>query len=248
VFKRIQWQDKDYGIGMHKVIEIKNLNYTYPDGTLALENITLDIFKGDSVGIIGPNGSGKTTFLLHLNGIFNGNSSVKVCGLSVSENLNDIRRKVGLVFQDPDDQLFMQTVFDDVAFGPINMELESGEIQKRVDKALGSMDMGDYKERISHHLSFGEKKRISLATVLSMNPEILVLDEPTGNLDPKHRKDLINFLRDMDVTKVIATHDMDMVLSICNKIVIMDKGRIAALDATENIFRNNELLRLYNLD
>lgn len=233
---------------MEKVIEIKNLNYTYPDGRLALEDVTLDIFKGDSVGILGPNGAGKTTLLLHLNGIFSSNGSLKVCGLPVSENLNEIRRKVGLVFQDPDDQLFMPTVFDDVAFGPVNMDLGSGEIKRRVDDALGSVDMKDYRKRISHHLSFGEKKRISLATVLSMNPEILVLDEPTGNLDPKHRKEFIRFLRDMDITKVIATHDINMVLSICNKIAIMDKGRIAAFDTSENIFNNKDLLKRYDLD
>lgn len=233
---------------MEKVIEIKNLNYMYPDGTRALEGVTLDIFKGDSVGILGPNGAGKTTLLLHLNGIFSGNGSLKVCGLPVSENLNEIRRKVGLVFQDPDDQLFMPTVFDDVAFGPVNMDMEAREIEKRVDEALGSVDMKDYIKRISHHLSFGEKKRISLATVLSMNPEILVLDEPTGNLDPKHRKEFIKFLHDMGITKVIATHDINMALSICNKIVIMDKGGIVAFDTAENIFNNKELLKQYNLD
>lgn len=234
---------------MGKIIEIKNLSYRYPDGTHALEDISLDILKGDSVGILGPNGAGKTTLLLHLNGIFNGTDCVRVFGLPVNqENLNKIREKVGLLFQDPDDQLFMTTVFDDVAFGPINMGLDSSEVKKRVDSSLKFVDMRDYKERISHHLSFGEKKRISLATVLSMNPEILVLDEPTGNLDPKHRKEFIKFLRDMDITKIIATHDMDMVLSICNKIVIMDKGRIVAFDTTESIFKNKELLKLHSLD
>ncbi len=234
---------------MQKVIEIKNLNYTYPDGTSALKDITLDVFKGDSVAIIGPNGAGKTTLLLHLNGILNGNNAVKVCNLSINEsNLGEIRKKVGLLFQDPDDQLFMPTVFDDVAFGPVNMGLGKDEVEKRVKEALRFVDMEGYKERISHHLSFGEKKRISFATILSMNPEILVLDEVTGNLDPKHRKRFIRFLKDMDITKLIATHDMDMVLAICNKVVVMDEGKITAFDETEKIFNNKELLKSHGLD
>ncbi|MBU4311771.1 MAG: energy-coupling factor ABC transporter ATP-binding protein [Candidatus Omnitrophica bacterium] len=233
---------------MEKIIEIKNLSYSYPDGTAALDNVNLSVFMGDCVGILGPNGAGKTTLLLHLNGILNGNSSVKIGGLTVDEkNLSVIRSKVGLVFQDPDDQLFMPTVFDDVAFGPVNMDMGTGEVQKRVDGALDSVDMKEYKERISHHLSYGEKKRISLATVLSMNPEILVLDEPTGNLDPKHRKEFIKFLSATDITKIIASHDIDMVKSICNKVAIMDKGSIAAFDTKENIFKNKDLLKLHSL-
>jgi len=234
---------------MQKIIEIKNLNYKYPDGTPALKDITLDVFKGDSVAIIGPNGSGKTTLLLHLNGILNGNNAVKICGLPINENnLGEIRKKVGLLFQDPDDQLFMPTVFDDVAFGPVNMGLGKDEVEKRVGDALRFVDMEGYKERISHHLSYGEKKRVSLATVLSMDPEVLVLDEVTGNLDPKHRKRFIRFLKEMDITKIIATHDMDMVLSICNKVVVMDEGRITAFDETEKIFNNKELLKSHGLD
>ena len=234
---------------MQKIIEIKNLSYKYPDGTNALENVTLDVFKGDSVAILGPNGAGKTTLLLHMNGILNGNDSVRVFDLAVAkENLNKIRQKVGFVFQDPDDQLFMPTVFEDVAFGPINMGLKSGDVKERVDRALRLVDMKDYKERVSHHLSYGEKKRISLATVLSMDPEILILDEPTGNLDPKHRKGFIKFLKGLDVTKVIATHDIDMVLSTCNKVAIIDNGRLVAFDTTEKIFNDKELLRLHDMD
>lgn len=234
---------------MQKIIEIKNLSYRYPDGTNALENVTLDVLMGDSIAILGPNGAGKTTLLLHLNGILNGNDSVRVCNLSVvKENLENIRQKVGFVFQDPDDQLFMPTVFDDVAFGPINMGLKSEDVKGRVDEALRLVDMRDYKERVSHHLSYGEKKRISLATVLSMDPEILILDEPTGNLDPKHRKEFIKFLKGLNITKIIATHDIEMALSICNKVAIIDKGKLVAFDATEKIFNDKELLRLHNLD
>jgi len=234
---------------MKKIVEIKNLNYIYPDGTCALRDINLDVFKGDSVAIIGSNGAGKTTLLLHLNGILNGNGTIKICDLSINEdNLPEIRKKVGLLFQDPDDQLFMPTVFDDVAFGPVNMGLDKEEVEKRVDIALKSVDMEHYKERVSHHLSYGEKKRVSLATVLSMEPEILVLDEATGNLDPKHRKEFIRFLKDMDVTKIIATHDMDMASRICNKIIVMSEGRIIAFGSNIEIFENKELLRSYGLD
>lgn len=232
---------------MERVIKIKGLNYKYPDDTKALEDINLDICRSDAIAIIGPNGAGKTTLLLHLNGIFN-SSSVEICGLPVNQkNLAVIRQKVGIVFQDPDDQLFMPTVFEDVAFGPLNMGLTKDGIEKRVDAALGFVDMKGYKEKVSHHLSYGEKKRISLATVLSMEPEILVLDEPTGNLDAKHRKEFIDFLGSLNITRIIATHDIDMVLSICNKVAIMDSGRIVAFDTKENIFENKELLRKYSI-
>jgi len=234
---------------MKEVIRIRNLKYTYPDGTKAIKGIDLSVSTGECIGLIGPNGAGKSTLLLHLNGILRGKDRIEIMGLEITNrNLDFIRSKVGLVFQDPEDQLFMPTVFDDVAFGPINMGLEFNDVKKRVGSALGFVDMEDYKERISHHLSFGEKKRVSLATVLSMEPEILALDEPTGNLDPKHRKEFIKFIRGMDITMIIATHDMNMVLSICNKVAIMDKGKIVAFDTTENIFRNKELLRLHDLD
>ncbi|MBU1007271.1 MAG: energy-coupling factor ABC transporter ATP-binding protein [Candidatus Omnitrophica bacterium] len=233
-----------------KMIEIKDLFYKYPDGTNALEDVNLDVCKGDSVAILGPNGAGKTTLLLHMNGILSGRSGlVNICGLAVNkENLPKVREKVGLVFQDPDDQLFMPTVFDDVAFGLINMGLEPDEIRRRVSDALKLVDMADYPERTSHHLSYGEKKRISLATVLCMDPEILVMDEPTGNLDPRHRKEFICFLKDTDITKVIASHDIDMVLSICNKAAVFDKGRIVAFDTMDKIFGDKELLKNYGLD
>jgi cobalt/nickel transport system ATP-binding protein len=234
---------------MEKIVDIKNLNYRYPDGTCALESIDLEILKGDSVAVVGPNGAGKTTLLLHLNGILNGSDSVRISGMPVNEeNLSSIRQKVGLVFQDPDDQLFMPTVFDDVAFGPVNMALKSDEVRERVENALELVNMKDYKEKISHHLSYGEKKRISLATVLSMDPEILALDEPTGNLDPKYRKEFIKFLGELSITKIIATHDIGMVLAICNKTAIVDGGRLVAFDTTEKIFNNKELLRSHNLE
>src|SRR3989338_3196872 len=167
-----------------KVVEIKNLNYSYPDKADVLWDINLDLFKGESLGVIGPNGAGKSTLLLHINGILRGKGDMKVLGLEMNDkNLRQIRSKVGLVFQEPDNQLFMPTVFEDVSFGPINMGLTKEEVKASVTKALKEVDMLDAINRVSHHLSFGEKKRVSIATVLSMQPEILALDEPSSNLD-----------------------------------------------------------------
>ena len=234
---------------MKEVIRIKNLEYTYPDGTRALKGIDLSVSRGECIGLIGPNGAGKSTLLLHLNGILRSKDKIEILGLEITDrNLDFIRSKVGLVFQDPDDQLFMPSVFDDVAFGPVNMGLNLTDVKKRVDTALGFVDMEDYKERISHHLSFGEKKRVSLATVLSMEPEILALDEPTGNLDPKHRKEFIKSLRDMNITRIVATHDMAMVSSVCNKVAIMDRGKIVAFGEAEEIFKDKELLKSHDLN
>jgi len=213
------------------MITIKNLNYHYPDGTKALDNISLEVKQGETVGIIGPNGAGKSTLLLHLNGILEGDGKVEVDG------------EVGLVFQNPDDQLFMPTVFDDVSFGPINMELNRKEIINQVDGALNKVGMVSFKERTSHHLSLGEKRKISLATVLSMNPDVLVLDEPTSNLDPASRREFINFIGKMDITKIIATHDLDMVKKTCSRVIILNNGKIILDGPTQGILSNHNLLQ-----
>ena len=231
-----------------KVIEIKNLSYSYPDGTEALHDITLDVFEGESIGIIGPNGAGKSTLLLHLNGILKGNGYIRIFDIEVNDkNLTYLRSKVGLVFQDPDNQLFMPTVFDDVAFGPINMLLPKNEVKLSVEKALKEVDMLGSIGRASHHLSFGEKKRVSIATVLSMKPEILALDEPTSNLDPKARYDFIQLLKSITKTKIIASHDLDMILDICDRAIILDKGTIVASGATKGILSNTSLLEKHDL-
>lgn len=232
-----------------KVIEIKNLNYTYPDGTEALKSINLDIFAGESLGIIGPNGAGKSTLLLHLNGILKDKGQIKILGLEISEqNLPLIRSKVGLVFQDPDNQLFMPTVFDDVSFGPLNMGLAKQEVISYVQSALKEVDMLDSIKRTSHHLSFGEKKRISLATVLSMHPEILVLDEPSSNLDPKHRRQFINLLKKLNITKIIATHDLDLIAETCLRVALLDKGKIVAVGDPIDILMDKNLLETHSLE
>ncbi|MFH1901543.1 MAG: ABC transporter ATP-binding protein [Candidatus Omnitrophota bacterium] len=231
-----------------QIIKVRNLQYSYPDGTKALCGVDLDIFEGESVGLIGPNGAGKSTLLLHLNGILQGGSKVEITGLEINnKNLNFIRSKVGLVFQDPEDQLFMPTVFDDVAFGPINLDLKLEEVRGRVKKALQEIGMLDLAERVTHHLSFGEKKRISIATVLSMNPEILVLDEPSSNLDPKSRKDLIELLKKFNHTKIIAGHDLELILDTCGRVIVLDKGRIVTNGDSKEVLSNRSLMESHGL-
>jgi ABC-type cobalt transport system, ATPase component len=212
-----------------KIISIKNLHYSYPDGTRALSDINLEIQRGESLGIIGSNGAGKSTLLLHFNGILRGRGEISVLGKDLTDkNLPLIRSMVGLVFQDPDSQLFMPTVFDDVSFGPINMGMPRQDVEKSVKKALKEVDMLASIKRSSHHLSVGEKKRIAIATVLSMNPQILVLDEPSSNLDPKHRRALIKLLNMLEMTKIIATHDLDLIGQTCSRVVLMEEGKIVS--------------------
>jgi cobalt/nickel transport system ATP-binding protein len=233
---------------MEKVIEIKDLSFIYPDGHRGLAGVDLIVSAGENVAVIGPNGAGKSTLLLHFNGILRSNGSVKICGLKVDEkHLKEIRRKVGLIFQDPEDQLFSLNVFDDVAFGPVNMGLSEDEVKQHVDRALGWVNMGGYEQRSPHHLSIGEKKRIAIATVLSVEPEILVIDEPTSNLDPRSKWSLVELLNQLPITKVIATHDLELVSATCQRTVIMDKGKIAADDKTERILSDVPLLRAHGL-
>jgi cobalt/nickel transport system ATP-binding protein len=233
---------------MDKVIEIKNLSYNYPDGHRGLSSVDLVVWPGDNVAVIGPNGAGKSTLLLHLNGILRGNSTVKICGLTVEEkNLKEIRKKVGLIFQDPEDQLFSLNVFDDVAFGPINMGLTESEVKQHVAQALEWVNMAGYEQRSPHHLSVGEKKRIAIATVLSLDPEILVIDEPTSNLDPRSKWSLVELLNRLPITKIIATHDLELVRALCHRTMVMDEGKIAADGKTENILDDIPLLRAHGL-
>lgn len=235
---------------MKKIIRVRNLDYIYPDGTKALKGMDLDIFKGESVGLIGPNGAGKSTLLLHLNGILKGRpGSVEVLGMKVEEkNLINIRQKVAIVFQQPEDQLFMPTVFDDVAFGPINAGYSKERVKGKVKEALKGVRMEDYEKRCSHHLSFGEKKRISLATVLSMEPEILILDEPTSNLDPRARRHLIKLLRNLNLTKIVAGHDLELILDICPRVILLDEGKIVANGGAKKILKDKSLMESHGLE
>lgn len=234
---------------MHHKIEVEQLEFTYPDGRQALYGVTLKVEPGEKVALVGPNGAGKSTLILHLNGILRGKGAVCVAGFPVTEkNLGKIRAAVGLVFQNPDDQLFSPTVFDDVAFGPLHMGLPEATVRARVQSALAAVGMQDYIERISHHLSIGEKKRVAIATVLSMEPEILVLDEPTAGLDPRARRTLITLLRELDMTMLISTHDIRMVAELLERTVIMETGRIVASGPTPEILADQALLARHGLE
>lgn len=235
---------------MHHTIEVENLSFAYPDGHRALDDVTLRIAPGEKVALLGPNGAGKSTLILHLNGILRGRAGkVRVSGMEVSDKtLGRVRQAVGLVFQNPDDQLFSPTVFDDVAFGPIYQGLRPDEARARVDEALAAVGMSDYRARVSHHLSTGEKKRIAIATVLSMQPEILVLDEPTAGLDPRARRGLINLLRTLPQTMLLATHDIRMVLELAPRVVVMDHGQMVADGPAGDLLADAALLEAHGLE
>ena len=234
---------------MHHSIEVKDLSYAYPDGHQALSDVTLSIQPCEKVALVGPNGAGKSTLILHLNGILKGKGQVRVCGLDVGDgNVSRVRAMVGLVFQSPEDQLFSPTVFDDVAYGPLYQGLPPDEVEERVQRALAAVRMEDYTQRVSHHLSMGEKKRIAIATVLSMEPEVLVLDEPTAGLDPRSRRALIDLLRELPLTMLVSTHDMAMVAELFPRMVIMDEGRVVADGPTDSLLADEALLNAHGLE
>lgn len=233
---------------MEEIIRVDNLSFSYPDGQSALTDVNLTIYRGETVALIGPNGAGKSTLLLHLNGILHSNGVVKVFGRAVDDkSLRWVRSKVGLVFQNPDDQLFSPTVFDDVAFGPINMGYSEAEVRQLVTRALEWVGMIGYEQRSPHHLSLGEKKRIAIATVLAMNPEVLVIDEPTGNLDPGSKWSLIELLKGLEITKIIASHDLEMVQALCPRAIILDRGEVIVDGATSHILADKRLLSAHGL-
>jgi len=234
----------------HHIVETKNLEFTYPDRTPALRGVSFRIQHGESVAIVGANGAGKSTLLLHLNGYLAPTSGqVRIGDYPLTkETLREVRRTVGMVFQDPDDQLFMSTVFDDVAFGPLNLNLPVEEVKARVDKALATVGLIDLKDRPPHRLSSGQKRRVAIASVLSMSPDILVMDEPTSGLDPRARRQLIELLAGFKHSKIIATHDLDMVVDICERTIVMHKGEIRADGPTMGIFEDAKLLESCRLE
>lgn len=231
------------------VIEITNLTYLYPTGNKALDSLNLSVPRGERIALVGPNGAGKSTFILHLNGILNGGGHIKVMGMTIEKkNLPKIRQKVGIVFQDPDHQLFSPTVFDDVAFGPINMGLSEKEVGERVSEALEKVGLRGFEQRLPHRLSFGEKRRVCIASVLSMSPEILVLDEPSSSLDPRSRRELINLLNEFEITQIIATHDLEMALELCKRVVVMDRGTVVADGEIREILGHEDLMMKHGLE
>ncbi|MGA4841396.1 energy-coupling factor ABC transporter ATP-binding protein [Streptomyces sp. G45] len=231
-------------------LEVTGLAYAYPDGHQALYGVDLTIARGERVALLGPNGAGKTTLVLHLNGILTaGAGTVTVAGLPVGKrHMAEIRRRVGIVFQDPDDQLFMPTVREDVAFGPAAAGVRGPDLEARVRQALDRVGMADYGDRPPHHLSFGQRRRVAVATVLAMEPEILVLDEPSSNLDPASRRELADILRSLDVTVLMVTHDLPYALELCPRSLILSEGVIAADGPTGELLADDELMRRHRLE
>ncbi|WP_353943088.1 ABC transporter ATP-binding protein [Streptomyces sp. HUAS MG91] len=231
-------------------LDVSGLAFAYPDGHQALFGVDFSVARGERVALLGPNGAGKTTLVLHLNGILTGGAgTVKVAGMPVDKrNMAEIRRKVGIVFQDPDDQLFMPTVREDVAFGPAAAGMKGAELEARVHKALGLVGMAEYADRPPHHLSFGQRRRVAVATVLAMEPEILVLDEPSSNLDPASRRELADILRSLDVTVLMVTHDLPYALELCPRALILSGGVIAADGPTGDLLMDEDLMRAHRLE
>jgi cobalt/nickel transport system ATP-binding protein len=231
-------------------IRVEDLHYRYPDGRVALGGVDLSIASGERVAILGPNGAGKTTLMLHLNGVLTATSgTVEISGIMLSrKSLRDIRRRVGLVFQDPDDQLFMPTVAQDVAFGPANFGVTGDALAARVAAALDVVSMTEHADRSPAHLSGGQRRRAALATVLACEPEILVLDEPSANLDPVARRELAETLATLPATMVIVTHDLPYAAQLCDRAIVLDGGVVVADDTVTAVLSNADLLAAQRLE
>lgn len=234
----------------HHIVEFRNVHYTYPDGTTALSGVSFLIRHGESVAFVGANGAGKSTLLMHLNGcLVPRGGEVRIGDFPLTPGtLSDVRRTVGMVFQDPDDQLFMPTVYDDVAFGPLNLGLPQEEVGARVLSALATVGCESLRERPPYKLSGGEKRAVAIATVLAMSPSILVMDEPTSNLDPRARRQFIDLLRTFEHTKIIASHDLDMVMDLCERTIVLQQGKIRVDGSTREIFSDDQLLEECHLE
>jgi cobalt/nickel transport system ATP-binding protein len=234
----------------HHIVEVADLHYSYPDGTAALRGISFRINHGESVAIVGPNGAGKSTLLLQLNGFLSATSgSVRIGDIPLTKKtLQAVRRNVGMIFQDPDDQLFMPTVYEDVAFGPRNLGLPEDEVEKRVLQSLDTVGAEHLKEKPPYRLSCGEKKRVAIAAVLSMSPDILIMDEPSAGLDPYARRKLIGLMTAFNHTKIITSHDLDMVVDVCSRTIVLHDGIVKADGPTMAIFSNRELLNECRLE
>ncbi|ADI74728.1 ABC transporter related protein [Methanohalobium evestigatum Z-7303] len=235
-------------------VSIKNLDYTYPNSKKVLDNVNMEVFEGEKITIMGPNGAGKTTLLLHLNGTLKTSNSdnVYIFEQAISSmNIKDRIQYVGILFEDPDDQLFMPTVYDDVAFGPYNMGLDKKEVDKRVKKSMTRVGLQGFENEVPQHLSTGQKKKVALAAVISMEPKILVLDEPTANLDPKSKSEIISFIKELNekegITTIIATHDVNTISYLTDRVYVLNE-KIVASGTPHDIFSNPELLKQFNLE
>ncbi len=234
----------------HHIVEAVDLHYAYPDGTVGLRGVSFRILHGESVAVVGENGAGKSTLLQHLNGYLSaGRGEVRIGGYALTpQNLKSARRTVGMVFQNPDDQLFMPTVFDDVAFGPLNLGLKGPDVERAVAQSLETVGCAHLSRRPPYKLSQGEKRSVSIAAVLAVSPDILVMDEPTSSLDPVSRRRLIELLKTFRHTKIIATHDLDMALDLCERTIVLHQGRVTADGPTQKIFQDAKLLSLSRLE
>jgi len=230
-------------------ITCKNVSYAYPDGTPALNDINIKIQNGEKVAVIGPNGAGKSTLLLLLNGIKHGSGTIKIFNYNLEEkSFRNIITLVGLVFQNPDDQLFCPRIYDDVAFGPLNLRLPESEIDKRVTEALEDVGLEGYEQRSSLHLSYGERKLAAIASILSLKPQLIAMDDPTSNLDPLHRRKIIRWLQQSVLTCVVTSHDLDMIVETCQSVFLLNRGQIVAYGLVEDVLRDKKLLEANDLE
>ena len=234
----------------HHIVEFKNVSFHYPDGTEALRDLSFRITHGEAVGIIGANGAGKSTLLLHMNGyLMPASGTITIGDLQLTrQTRQEIRRKVGIVFQNPDDQLFMPTVYEDVAFGPLNLGLDERAVRQRVEAALNLVNSLELQTKPPHHLSSGQKSAVAIASVMAVEPDILAMDEPAANLDPKSRRLLINLLKTFTHSRIIASHDLDLILDVCTRCIVIREGRVAADGKTLDILTNRQLLEENNLE
>jgi cobalt/nickel transport system ATP-binding protein len=232
------------------VIRARNLRFRYPNGVVGLSGLDLDVAHGERIAVLGPNGAGKTTLMLHLNGLLTGDGALEVAGVRVGDgaDLRLLRARVGLVFQDPDDQLFMPTVREDVAFGPLNLGLPRAEVLARVDEALAAVRMEHVADRAPHQLSLGQRRRVAIATVLAMRPQVLVLDEPSANLDPRSRRELLEVLDEIAGTMVVVTHDLPFAAALCERALLLSGGRFVADGPCLDVLGDEELLARHELE
>jgi cobalt/nickel transport system ATP-binding protein len=234
----------------HHIVEFKNISFRYPDGTEALRGINFRITHGESVGVVGANGAGKSTLLQHMNGYLMPTlGTVTIGDLTLTaKTRREIRKKVGIVFQNPDDQLFMPTVFDDVAFGPLNLGMDEATVRERVHQALTMVHSLDLRDKPPHHLSAGQKSAVAIAAVMAMGPDILAMDEPAANLDPRSRRLLIELLKTFRHSKIIASHDLDLILDVCERCIVIGGGKVVADGPSAEILSNRTLLEENSLE